>query len=150
MAALLKGFRVAPETRFFARWLGGIKGIVSPATQCLTLPTLLSLQIHSKANIISSLDIGCRCALPNRAIRIGRNQHAAAGCDLKQKIEGNSGLSSCGALAYQHPSGGNGPDRDAQTAAGATGKDDTQQPAINTQPGFAPPERCGIGKSVWQ
>src|SRR5512142_674643 len=52
------------------------------------------------------------------------NQHAAASCDLKQKIKAHRELSGSGALADQHSSGGNGADR----------QDSLQHSAISIQP----------------
>jgi hypothetical protein len=61
------------------------------------------------------------------------NQHAAASCDLKQKIKTDCGLSGSGALADQHSSGGNSADRHTEARAGAVGKNIRQHYAISSQ-----------------
>src|SRR5207253_4399516 len=92
--------------------------------------------IPNKNNVFNDIELGCRCALSPGARQRQENQHAAASCDLKQKIEIHRGLSGSGALADQHSSGSNCADRHAQARAGAGGKDSTQQSAISIQPGL--------------
>src|SRR6266571_7551347 len=111
---------------------------VSAITHCLSLHTKPAFQNPSKPNVINYIELGRRCALSPGARQQERqeNQHAAASCDLKQKIEIHRGLSGSGALADQHSSGSNSADCHAQAGAGAGGKDSTQQSAISIQPGL--------------